>query len=198
MRQIIITSLLFMGVTSLSGQHRPQIIDSNNACVSEQGATYLKVNSSSDIEKVTDITSTIEIDVRAITPQIKELCQSRGIEILATGDDRVADYELMQQLEVDIVKISKPHIYEYVISGWPKPLIAPKEKVTLIAHRGGVVEGGFSENSINSLEAAIERGYKYVEVDIRKSKDGVILVQHDPTFKRFYGVDRIVSDMNWD
>lgn len=69
--------------------------------------------------------------------------------------------------------------------------------VKLIAHRGGIVDERYAENSSASLEAAIRSGYWMAEVDIRESKDGHLVVQHDPDFKRFYGVHRKVSDMTW-
>ncbi|MEZ5402606.1 MAG: glycerophosphodiester phosphodiesterase family protein [Bryobacteraceae bacterium] len=70
--------------------------------------------------------------------------------------------------------------------------------VRLIAHRGGVVSEAFAENSPASLEEAVRRGYWMIEVDVRESKDGVLVVQHDPDFERFYGVKRNVAGMTWD
>lgn len=67
----------------------------------------------------------------------------------------------------------------------------------LIAHRGGVTDTGEAENSPASLEAAIERGYWMVEVDVRRTRDGRAVLQHDPDFRRFYGVPRKVLDMDW-
>jgi len=69
--------------------------------------------------------------------------------------------------------------------------------VRLIAHRGGVTDTGEPENSPASLEAAIDRGYWMVEVDVRRTRDGRAILQHDPDFRRFYGVPRKVLDMDW-
>jgi glycerophosphoryl diester phosphodiesterase len=69
--------------------------------------------------------------------------------------------------------------------------------IRLIAHRGGVVSERFAENSPASMEEAVKRGYWMIEVDVRGSKDGKLVVQHDPDFKRFYGVDREVASMAW-
>lgn len=68
----------------------------------------------------------------------------------------------------------------------------------LIAHRGGVVDSVTAENSIQALEKASERGYWMVEVDLRLTKDSVLITHHDRNFKRYYGVDRQVSSMTWD
>ncbi len=67
----------------------------------------------------------------------------------------------------------------------------------LIAHRGGIVDDQHSENSPGSLQAAIDCGYWMIEVDIRRTKDGEPILQHDPNFKRFYGEDRLVEEMTW-
>ncbi len=65
----------------------------------------------------------------------------------------------------------------------------------LIAHRGGVVEALHPENSPASVAEAIERGYWMVEIDIRETKDGKAIVQHDPDFQRFYNDPRPVAEM---
>ena len=68
---------------------------------------------------------------------------------------------------------------------------------TIIAHRGGVVDSTNAENSLPALEAAIREGYKAIEIDMRLTKDSVLIIQHDKTFKRYYGVDKRVGDMTW-
>ena len=75
--------------------------------------------------------------------------------------------------------------------------MTPAASAKIIAHRGGVVGDEFAENSPASLEAAVDRNYWMIEVDIRKSKDGRLVVQHDPDFRRFYGETRLASEMNW-
>ena len=67
----------------------------------------------------------------------------------------------------------------------------------LIAHRGGVVDSTKAENSLPALKAAIERGYKMVEIDLRLTKDSVLIIHHDMNFKRYFGMDKPVSEMNW-
>lgn len=69
--------------------------------------------------------------------------------------------------------------------------------VRLIAHRGGVVGDEFAENSPASIQAAMERGYWMIEVDVRCTKDGHAIIQHDRDFERFYGHPGRVSEMTW-
>lgn len=68
----------------------------------------------------------------------------------------------------------------------------------LIAHRGGVVDSSRAENSLPALKAAIERGYKMVEIDMRLTKDSVLIIHHDMNFKRYFGLDKPVSETNWE
>ena len=82
----------------------------------------------------------------------------------------------------------------------PRPPAYPPEASTfdLIAHRGGVVGDTHAENSPGAIEAAVERGYWMVELDIRESADGVLVVHHDEDFLRFYGDDRKLGELSWD
>jgi glycerophosphoryl diester phosphodiesterase len=73
----------------------------------------------------------------------------------------------------------------------------PARQYYLIAHRGGIVDTLHAENSPGSIQAAIDRGYWMLEVDIRRTKDGEPILQHDPDFKRFYEDARRVEDMTW-
>jgi glycerophosphoryl diester phosphodiesterase len=59
----------------------------------------------------------------------------------------------------------------------------------LIAHRGGIIEGRFNEFDPKSLQAAIDSGYWMLEVDLRPTMDKHVILQHDASLKRIYGVD---------
>lgn len=69
--------------------------------------------------------------------------------------------------------------------------------VKLIAHRGGVVENGIPENSREALLRASEKGYWGVELDAQMTKDSILIAHHDRDFKRYYGLDRQVSETRW-
>lgn len=68
----------------------------------------------------------------------------------------------------------------------------------LIAHRGGVVEDKFPDNSAAALEAAVARGYHGLEIDIRETKDGVLVMQHDPDLQLNFGDARKIFECTWD
>lgn len=76
--------------------------------------------------------------------------------------------------------------------------LAQPTALKLIAHRGGVVDVTRIENNVAAIEEAIARNYYMIEVDIRESRDGQLIVHHDSTFSRFYSDDRSVADMTWD
>lgn len=78
------------------------------------------------------------------------------------------------------------------------PMAAPAGDAKLIAHRGGVVDDQRIENSLPAVDEAVNRGYWMLEVDVRESKDGHLVVHHDPNFWKFYKDKRKVADMTWD
>ena len=67
----------------------------------------------------------------------------------------------------------------------------------LIAHRGGIVDSMRAENSLPALEGAAKHGFNMVEIDMRVTKDGELIINHDADLKKYYGVDRRVTDMTW-
>lgn len=66
-------------------------------------------------------------------------------------------------------------------------------KVAVSAHRGGSEEA--PENSISALKAAINDNADYVELDVRTTKDGEVVVFHDSTLKRITGSGKAIGDM---
>jgi len=59
------------------------------------------------------------------------------------------------------------------------------------AHRG-LHSDGVPENSLAAFEAAVERGFA-IELDVRLSKDGVLVVFHDDTLTRVCGIEERVD-----
>lgn len=60
------------------------------------------------------------------------------------------------------------------------------------AHRG-LHGDGRAENSMSAFRAAVEAGYG-IELDVRLSSDGELVVFHDPNLKRVCGIDALVRD----
>ena len=65
-----------------------------------------------------------------------------------------------------------------------------------IAHRGLHDENN-PENSISAFQAAIACGYP-IEMDVRLSKDGKIVVFHDDSLDRVTGANLLVKDCSFE
>jgi glycerophosphoryl diester phosphodiesterase len=63
-----------------------------------------------------------------------------------------------------------------------------------IAHRGEPV--GHRENTLPAFAAAVALGADMVEIDLRRTRDGEIVVLHDQTLERLWGVDASVGDLD--
>lgn len=66
---------------------------------------------------------------------------------------------------------------------------------TPIAHRGFHTDTA-PENSIASFDEAIKRGYA-IEIDVRATKDGVVVVFHDEKLSRMTGIDGYLSNCEY-
>ncbi len=66
---------------------------------------------------------------------------------------------------------------------------------SVIGHRGA--GGRFPENTLKAIEYAIEIGVDIVEVDVRSTRDGELVVFHDPDLKRLFGIDKKVRDLEY-
>jgi glycerophosphoryl diester phosphodiesterase len=64
-----------------------------------------------------------------------------------------------------------------------------------IAHRGGSLEA--EENTLPAFAHAVGLGYSHVELDVRATRDGVVVVHHDPTLQRMFGDPRAVAELTW-
>ncbi|WP_447978590.1 glycerophosphodiester phosphodiesterase [Candidatus Nitrospira bockiana] len=65
-----------------------------------------------------------------------------------------------------------------------------------VGHRGAA--GHVLENTLGSIEKAIELGVDYVEVDIRRTRDGALVVMHDPTLDRTTTGRGAVAATTWE
>lgn len=55
--------------------------------------------------------------------------------------------------------------------------------VAFVAHRGGIVDG-YPENTLAAFREAIRHGAEVIEIDLRGTKDGEIVIMHDETVDR--------------
>ncbi|ORY63029.1 PLC-like phosphodiesterase [Pseudomassariella vexata] len=64
-----------------------------------------------------------------------------------------------------------------------------------IAHRG--YKAVFPENTLVAFRSAIEIGAHAIETDLHMSKDGVVVLCHDSSLKRCFGIDAKIADCEW-
>ena len=70
------------------------------------------------------------------------------------------------------------------------------DKVTITAHRGDCSVA--PENTLAAFELAIENGADIIELDVRQTKDGEIVVMHDENLKRVCGVNKKVGKLTYE
>lgn len=66
----------------------------------------------------------------------------------------------------------------------------------VIAHRG--FSGRFPENTLRSFREALKLPVDAIELDVRRTKDGVLVVIHDETIDRTTNGKGRVCDLTWD
>jgi len=71
-----------------------------------------------------------------------------------------------------------------------------QHKIKIIAHRGSHLQ--VPENTLAAYEMAIAEGADYVEVDLRTTKDGKLIVLHDESVKKMTGKDALIQNLNFD
>lgn len=64
----------------------------------------------------------------------------------------------------------------------PTPLPKLKNRIAVIAHRGGAALA--PENTSAAFRNAIQLGCDYVEIDVRTTRDGKLVIMHDRTVDR--------------
>src|SRR5690606_41746115 len=69
------------------------------------------------------------------------------------------------------------------------------DALPILAHRGGVVDMHTDENSRASIEKAATDGYYMVELDVRMTRDSVLIVHHDRNMQRFFRSEEHTSEL---
>jgi len=66
----------------------------------------------------------------------------------------------------------------------------------LYAHRGACLK--LPENTLEAFEVGLIDGANALELDVHKTRDGVIVVIHDPDGKRVAGVDQEIKELTYE
>lgn len=68
--------------------------------------------------------------------------------------------------------------------------------IIAFAHRGGTDVA--PENTVTAFDHAIRLGYRYLETDVHRTADGVLVAFHDAGLQRFTGDSRAIADCYWE
>lgn len=66
----------------------------------------------------------------------------------------------------------------------------------ICAHRGSSHK--YIENTLAAFKQAIDDRAEGIELDVQRTKDGILVVYHDENLKRLTGVNKYVRDLTWD
>lgn len=66
----------------------------------------------------------------------------------------------------------------------------------IIGHRGAA--GLATENTLESIRAAVSAGVDFIEFDVRTTKDHQLVINHDSSLKRVFGVDMTINQHSLD
>ncbi len=86
------------------------------------------------------------------------------------------------------------------MEGWEKTrkwLFDMEDTNIKIASHRGKFSSSVIENTSLAFLAAIGEGADMVEMDLDLTRDGILVGHHDKTMKRFFFVDREISDYTW-
>jgi glycerophosphoryl diester phosphodiesterase len=72
--------------------------------------------------------------------------------------------------------------------------VARNDPVLAIAHRGDPL--GHRENTLPAFAAAVAQGADMLELDLRRTRDGAIVVLHDQSLLRLWELDASVGDLD--
>ena len=67
--------------------------------------------------------------------------------------------------------------------------------VLAFAHRGGA--GDAPENTMPAFQACVDLGYRYVETDVHRTKDGKLVAFHDDTLDRATDRSGRIRELTW-
>jgi glycerophosphoryl diester phosphodiesterase len=135
----------------------------------------------------------IECSVHDLTETFMAECHKKGMKVMPNiSGNEFEDYKIAIDKQVDMVNIDNPDIFSNMVKNGGE-----FKKYKLIAHRGGIVEGKYNEFDPASIQAAIDRGYYMLEMDVRETKDSVLIVNHDADFNRFFNNPIRVNEATW-
>ena len=136
----------------------------------------------------------IETSLENLSDGFIKDCHDKGLKVMpwVAGNDW-SGYRIAMGKDIDMINLDNPDVFANMVTN-----NGIYKGYKLIAHRGGIVEGKYNEYDPASIQAAIDRGYYMLEVDVQETKDGILVLNHNDTYARYYDSSRQISDMTWD
>lgn len=75
-------------------------------------------------------------------------------------------------------------------------LTCDESSVIVVAHRADW--RNFPENSLEAIQSAIDMGVDMLEIDVQRTKDGVLMLMHDDNLDRTTTGSGNIADTNWE
>src|SRR5579875_3859405 len=81
------------------------------------------------------------------------------------------------------------------VSAQPNPVPKARHKFIVICHRGDHVK--YPENTLAAYAEAIKNRADYIEIDLRTTRDSVLVSMHDGTVDRMTNAKGAVKDITF-
>jgi len=75
------------------------------------------------------------------------------------------------------------------------PVLKHLSKPVTIAHQGG--NKVYPDESLLAFTNAINMGIQVIELDVHRTKDGIIVINHDQTIDRLTDSSGLIREMSW-
>lgn len=124
---------------------------------------------------------------RRCSEQIPPVPEARPIRFKKTA--RTGYAALAAGMVVVVVMLGARYISTEVL-GLADSLFRDPGSYQVVAHRGDSYAA--PENTLEAFQSAVDKGAEWVELDVRQTSDGVLVVTHDGNLKRTTGLDQPV------
>ena len=135
-----------------------------------------------------------------LLPGKKTLKGNAGLNISYHSRSTKGAEHLIIPDNLNLKNIMKAFISFIFLFGWGTAILAQaakilklKHKFIVIAHRGDHTD--VPENTIAAFKNGIKNGVDYVEIDLRTTKDSVLVIMHDATVDRMTSGKGKVSEL---
>lgn len=137
----------------------------------------------------------LEIKYESVTPELIRALKSAGVitQVQCLGQpDRPETWQQLREMGVDWIQTD---FGEGVIADYTWKLTGHNRPVWVSAHRGALAFA--PENTLSAFQKAISLGSDFIELDIRTTRDGKMVILHDRSLKRTTQVDKYVHDVDF-